>query len=197
MIDGGYGGDVLKFDGTLYRVTECFSHDYKKIDDIHPSNCQSVGSSIAQPARDDVQVSNPVLAPAPPDSNSTPSTTPMESTNPAEPNPSPTTSVMGESGSSSAVTWTDPATGQMWTARDNGRDVNWNEATNYCANLNLGGYSNWRLPRIEELQGIYDPRNTTAIRRCMILDVRFGNRPLKLRLTTPDRNCRQAFPYSD
>lgn len=65
MIDGGYGGDVLKFDGTLYKVTECFSHDYKKLDDIHPSDCQSVGSSTAQPPRDDVQVSNPVLSPAP------------------------------------------------------------------------------------------------------------------------------------
>lgn len=65
LIDGGYGGDVLKFDGTSYKVNECFSHDYKKLDDIHPSDCESVASSIARPARDDVQVSNPVLSPAP------------------------------------------------------------------------------------------------------------------------------------
>jgi hypothetical protein len=34
--------------------------------------------------------------------------------------------------------------------------VNWNQAIAYCANLRLGGYTDWRLPTIEELQGIYD-----------------------------------------
>ena len=54
-------------------------------------------------------------------------------------------------------TWTDPATGLMWTKKDNGSGVNWNQATDYCSNLQLAGYSDWRLPTIEELQGIYDP----------------------------------------
>lgn len=54
-------------------------------------------------------------------------------------------------------TWTDPATGLMWTKMDNGSDVDWNQATAYCANLQLAGYSGWRLPTIGELQGIYDP----------------------------------------
>jgi hypothetical protein len=53
-------------------------------------------------------------------------------------------------------TWTDPATGLMWARQDNGSDVDWNQASNYCANLQLGGYSGWRLPTIDELQGIYD-----------------------------------------
>jgi rod shape-determining protein MreB len=159
LIDGGYGGDVLKFDGTLYKVTECFSHDYKKLDDIHPSDCRSVGSSTAQPARDDVQLSNPVLAPAPSDSNSTPSTTPMASTNLVEPTPKPAAGVLGERGSSSAGTWTDPATGLMWAGpmwggRDSGNNVNWYEAKNYCASLGLGTYSNWRLPSVEEMEGV-------------------------------------------
>jgi hypothetical protein len=52
--------------------------------------------------------------------------------------------------------WTDPATGLTWTKSDNGSDVNWNQATDYCSNLRLGGYSDWRLPTIDELQGIYD-----------------------------------------
>jgi hypothetical protein len=53
--------------------------------------------------------------------------------------------------------WTDPATGLMWTRKDNGSDVDWNEASAYCSNLQLAGYKDWRLPTIEELRGIYDP----------------------------------------
>jgi Protein of unknown function (DUF1566) len=52
--------------------------------------------------------------------------------------------------------WTDPATGLMWTKKDNGSKVNWQEAVNYCQNLQLAGHSDWRLPAIDELQGIYD-----------------------------------------
>ena len=54
-------------------------------------------------------------------------------------------------------TWTDPSTGLMWATKDNGSDVTLQEAGNYCQNLTLGGYSGWRLPTIDELQGIYDP----------------------------------------
>lgn len=39
LIDGGYGGSVLKFNGTSYVVTECFSHDYKKLDVVQLTNC--------------------------------------------------------------------------------------------------------------------------------------------------------------
>jgi serine/threonine protein kinase len=54
------------------------------------------------------------------------------------------------------VAWTDPTTGLMWTKKDNAREVNWKQATNYCRNLQLAGHSGWRLPTIDELQGIYD-----------------------------------------
>jgi hypothetical protein len=54
-------------------------------------------------------------------------------------------------------TWTDPATGLMWTGKDNGSDVDWNQASAYCSNLRLAGNNDWRLPTIEELEGIYDP----------------------------------------
>jgi hypothetical protein len=53
--------------------------------------------------------------------------------------------------------WTDPATGLTWTKKDNGSDVNWQKAGNYCRNLRLAGYSDWRLPTIDELSGVYDP----------------------------------------
>jgi len=55
------------------------------------------------------------------------------------------------------LTWTDPATGLMWTKGDNGSDVSWNQAVAYCSNLQLAGSSGWRLPTIDELQGIDDP----------------------------------------
>src|ERR1035438_8708186 len=52
--------------------------------------------------------------------------------------------------------WTDPATGLMWAAKDNEKDVNWHNAINYCRNLRLAGYSDWRLANMFELQPLYD-----------------------------------------
>jgi hypothetical protein len=62
------------------------------------------------------------------------------------------------------VAWADPATGLIWAEHDNGNDVNWNEANSYCANLRLGGYLGWRLPSIDELQGIYDSTAKTKVK---------------------------------
>jgi len=56
-----------------------------------------------------------------------------------------------------AGVWTDPATSMMWTVRDNGSDINWKTATSYCKKLALAGFSDWRLPTIDQLQQIYDP----------------------------------------
>ena len=53
-------------------------------------------------------------------------------------------------------TWTDPATGLTWARQDNGTDVDWKLSSSYCADLHLGGYSNWRLPTIEEIAAMYD-----------------------------------------
>ena len=58
--------------------------------------------------------------------------------------------------------WTDPATRLMWTKKDNGSDVNWQKARNYCRNLRLAGYSDWRLPAIDELSDIYDAKANIA-----------------------------------
>lgn len=52
--------------------------------------------------------------------------------------------------------WTDPSTGLMWTAKDNGKDVSWKKAKKCCRSLRLAGYSDWKLPNQAELQGIYD-----------------------------------------
>ena len=54
--------------------------------------------------------------------------------------------------------WVDPSTGLMWAGKDNfGRDLSWRQATEYCRDLRLAGYVDWRLPEIHELQGIHDP----------------------------------------
>ena len=52
--------------------------------------------------------------------------------------------------------WVDPSTSLMWTAKDNGKDLNWKQAMRYCRDLRLAGYSDWSLPTIDQLQGIYD-----------------------------------------
>jgi len=53
-------------------------------------------------------------------------------------------------------TWTDSVTGLMWVKDSTSSEVTWNQASNYCSNLRLAGYSNWRLATIDELAGIYD-----------------------------------------
>lgn len=58
--------------------------------------------------------------------------------------------------------WNDPASGLMWAIRDNGRDVSWRQASKYCRDLQLAGYSDWRLPTIDELQEIYDGSGFSA-----------------------------------
>lgn len=52
--------------------------------------------------------------------------------------------------------WVDPSTGLMWAARDNGKDITWGKAIKYCSNLRSVGYSDWRLPTVDELSNIYD-----------------------------------------
>jgi hypothetical protein len=57
--------------------------------------------------------------------------------------------------------WTDPSTGLMWAAKDNGKDVSWKNASKYCRDLRLAGYADWRLATLAELRTIYD-RKTDA-----------------------------------
>jgi hypothetical protein len=52
--------------------------------------------------------------------------------------------------------WEDSETGLMWTVEDNGSDLNWSQSQNYCESLTLGGYTDWRLPTLEELENLYD-----------------------------------------
>jgi hypothetical protein len=57
-----------------------------------------------------------------------------------------------------ADTFTDSTTGLIWQDDSAAKDtkMNWENAQHYCSELNLGGYSDWRLPAIKELQSIVD-----------------------------------------
>jgi len=52
-------------------------------------------------------------------------------------------------------TITDFNTGLMWK-KDEGPELNWEEALKYCQNLNLAGATNWRLPTIREIGSLMD-----------------------------------------
>jgi hypothetical protein len=53
-----------------------------------------------------------------------------------------------------ADSWVDPVTHLNWTAADNGFGVSQKQAAEYCRRLTLGGFNNWSLPSIDELQTI-------------------------------------------
>ena len=54
----------------------------------------------------------------------------------------------------------DPDTSLMWTIQDNGEDISWRDAGQYCKSLTLAGLSGWELPTIDELGKLYHPKNS-------------------------------------
>jgi len=52
-------------------------------------------------------------------------------------------------------TWLDPAHELVWTSADSGIGVTFSQANYYCKNLTLGGYKDWALPTIDELQTLF------------------------------------------
>ncbi len=50
----------------------------------------------------------------------------------------------------------DTRTNLMWATKDNGSDINWQDAKAYCENYRGGDYTNWRMPTLDELEGLYD-----------------------------------------
>ena len=75
-------------------------------------------------------------------------------------------------------TWADTATGMMWTARDNGKDVNWLGAVGYCQHLSLAGFSDWKIPTLDELStlfaGEYHSAGGIHIRASIALSTKAG-----------------------
>jgi hypothetical protein len=57
---------------------------------------------------------------------------------------------------------TDKRHNLMWQDDSSSSTYTYSEAQSYCSNLTLGGYSDWRLPEIEELYSITDQKRETA-----------------------------------
>jgi|GEM_PF-855833 len=55
-------------------------------------------------------------------------------------------------------TVTDNLTGLMWTknAKPAGNSMVWQDALDYVKTLNTGGYTDWRLPNVNELESLFD-----------------------------------------
>ncbi len=49
------------------------------------------------------------------------------------------------------------STGLEWLGQDNAAEVNWQEAERFCRGTSRMGKTDWRLPTIDELAGLYDP----------------------------------------
>lgn len=65
-----------------------------------------------------------------------------------------------------AETVADPSQQLVWAAATNGEDIKWREAVDYCADLELAGHDDWRLPSLAELETLHqaDARGGESIR---------------------------------
>jgi len=57
----------------------------------------------------------------------------------------------------------DTKTNLMWAAKDNGSNINWQNAKSYCENYRGGGYADWRMPTQDELAGLSDRRKSRLV----------------------------------
>jgi Protein of unknown function (DUF1566) len=53
------------------------------------------------------------------------------------------------------VVYKDIETGLMWQIEDNGDDLSWAAAKDYCEQLTSGGFTDWRVPTQDELATLY------------------------------------------
>lgn len=74
----------------------------------------------------------------------------------------------------------DRKTKLWWTSRDYERALDWVQADRHCEELVLDERSSWRLPRVKELEALYDAQTSQPC----------GNRPCHL-----DRAIQLAEPY--
>ena len=52
--------------------------------------------------------------------------------------------------------------GLVWTRSDNGADVDWYAADDHCRDLEVADWTDWRMPTIDELEGLHDRRSNAT-----------------------------------
>ena len=79
-------------------------------------------------------------------------------------------------------TITDAATALMWAQDDEGLQVNWEDALAHAGSASVGGYNDWRVPNVKELQSIVDysrsPSATDASAQGPAIDALFTSTPM-------------------
>ena len=77
----------------------------------------------------------------------------------------------------------DAATGLMWQKGEAPKAMKWKAALSYCSTLDAGGYSDWRLPNVKELQSLVDygraPEAADPAKRGPAIDPLFTMRDLQ------------------
>jgi len=57
----------------------------------------------------------------------------------------------------------DTETKLMWAAEDDGgQGISWSSGKSYCENYRAGGYADWRMPTLDELETLYDATKSRA-----------------------------------
>lgn len=54
--------------------------------------------------------------------------------------------------------------GREWSLVTGGEAVPWDEAETFCETLEAGGFDDWRLPMLSELETLHDPEAAQGIR---------------------------------
>lgn len=89
-------------------------------------------------------------------------------------------------------TLTDTATGLMWQMADDGQTRDWEESLDYAENLELAGYSDWRLPNAKELQSIVDYSKSVQTTSSPAIDDLFVLTPI----TDPNGDINYGFYWT-
>ena len=95
-----------------------------------------------------------------------------------------------------AGTVLDTQTGLTWMAKDNGYDINWNDARSYCSRISPGS---WSLPSMSELQRLSGSEGATASPLFKLTGSHWSNEldgSEKARIMALSDGYRGSFPVS-
>lgn len=53
--------------------------------------------------------------------------------------------------------------GRQWLSVTNGSDVPWQDANDWCEAREVSGFSDWRLPTLDELETLHDPGRDSSV----------------------------------